>query len=166
MAAASEADWCFPPFLFNEQWEQEEGRQRCSAQTCSGRQESPAAPTDGAAPTQTMTPVGMAALAEAALTHRHVGIHRCIPHPSFHGGQPVLPVHLQDSAHLEGVLHCPPEHSWEDARRSFHSLLSQGQPQAQALPVGSSGLVSSPVLEPFASTGNSCPSRQNEVALV
>lgn len=105
MAAASEADWCFSPFLFNEQWEQEEGPQRCSGQTCSGRQESPAAPTDGAAPTQTMTPVGMAALAEAALTHRHVGIHRCIPHPSFHGGQPVL---ARAPPRLNTPGRCPP----------------------------------------------------------
>lgn len=51
-APASEAECVFPLFLFEEQWEQEEGGQRCSAQTCS------ASPANGAAPTQTTTPVG------------------------------------------------------------------------------------------------------------
>lgn len=84
--------------------------------------------------TQTVTPLGLVALANAAVTPRCVGIHRCIPPLSFRGAPPALPVHPQGSAHLQDALRCQPELCREDAPRGFAPSCSGASPSPRLCP--------------------------------
>lgn len=117
----------FPPFLLT-------GARGRAAEMLSTNLLWQVSPVNGAAPTQTVTPVGLVTLANAAVTPRCVGIHRCIPPLSFRGAPPALPVHPQGSAHLQDALRCQPELCREDAPRGFAPSCSGASPSPRMCP--------------------------------
>lgn len=94
-----------------------------------------------------LTPVGLVVLTNATLTHRCVGINWCIPH--------LRPTSAaRASLTLSTPAGCPPLPARTflgGCTQRFPSLLLQGQPRPQAVPMGSRGCPPSPVLQPLAS---------------